>query len=438
MLDLTGARLVPGTIDVGGPGPEPPVIRCATRAWRPARPGDPARAQRGDPALARVSRSPTPRTGSTCARPCSGATTSPARPTSSRRSRASTASSTSRPRCPATPPSATSAATPGCAGAPVDALARPRAARDRRLELHRPRASDRLRLPSDDPRRACSCSRTRCPRTSRGCAPRWWARCWMRCATTWRNGINGSGRVRVGAGLPPARGRAAARRAAPDRGAADRPASPPTWRASSRAPGRRLLRRQGRAQALLDTLRAPWSVETATEPFLHPGRSAAVLVAGERVGWLGEIHPLVARTWTWSPPRASRSTSRPWPRPPTLCPPSARRDVLPGGAPGHRRGGGRRRARQAVLSRSRATRAGPSSSASRSSTPTGADRWGRGACRSPCGWSSARPTGRSPTPRPPRTARRSSARWPSSWERRSVARVGVLGASGYTARSPRG
>jgi phenylalanyl-tRNA synthetase beta chain len=49
--------------------------------------------------------------------------------------------------------------------------------------------------------------------------------------------------------------------------------------------------------AVLDTLRVPWSVEPAPEPFLHPGRSARVLVDGEPAGWLGEIHPAVAREW---------------------------------------------------------------------------------------------------------------------------------------------
>jgi phenylalanyl-tRNA synthetase beta chain len=49
--------------------------------------------------------------------------------------------------------------------------------------------------------------------------------------------------------------------------------------------------------ALLDFLRVPWSVERAREPFLHPGRSAAVLIDGTPAGWLGEIHPAVARAW---------------------------------------------------------------------------------------------------------------------------------------------
>jgi phenylalanyl-tRNA synthetase beta chain len=35
----------------------------------------------------------------------------------------------------------------------------------------------------------------------------------------------------------------------------------------------------------------------AEEPFLHPGRSAAITIDGEPAGWLGEVHPLVCRTW---------------------------------------------------------------------------------------------------------------------------------------------
>jgi phenylalanyl-tRNA synthetase beta chain len=54
---------------------------------------------------------------------------------------------------------------------------------------------------------------------------------------------------------------------------------------------------KGALTALLQTLRVPFTVEVASEPFLHPGRSAAVLAGGERVGWLGEIHPLVAHEW---------------------------------------------------------------------------------------------------------------------------------------------
>ncbi|HTT93315.1 MAG TPA: phenylalanine--tRNA ligase subunit beta [Solirubrobacterales bacterium] len=41
----------------------------------------------------------------------------------------------------------------------------------------------------------------------------------------------------------------------------------------------------------------PLEFVSATEPFLHPGRSAAVSIAGAPLGWLGEVHPLVCRTW---------------------------------------------------------------------------------------------------------------------------------------------
>ncbi len=71
-------------------------------------------------------------------------------------------------------------------------------------------------------------------------------------------------------------------------------------------------------ETLLGAIRVPWSVEPAREPFLHPGRSARVLIAGEPVGWLGELHPGVAarvgpragrrlragpRDACWTPPR---------------------------------------------------------------------------------------------------------------------------------------
>ena len=36
----------------------------------------------------------------------------------------------------------------------------------------------------------------------------------------------------------------------------------------------------------------------ATAPFLHPGRDARVLAGdGRAIGWIGELHPLVAREW---------------------------------------------------------------------------------------------------------------------------------------------
>jgi phenylalanyl-tRNA synthetase beta chain len=49
--------------------------------------------------------------------------------------------------------------------------------------------------------------------------------------------------------------------------------------------------------SVLDTLRVEWSVGPASWPFLHPGRSAEVLLNGGRVGFVGEVHPLVAAVW---------------------------------------------------------------------------------------------------------------------------------------------
>jgi phenylalanyl-tRNA synthetase beta chain len=41
----------------------------------------------------------------------------------------------------------------------------------------------------------------------------------------------------------------------------------------------------------------PLEFAPTVEPFLHPGRSAAVSIGGAPLGWLGEVHPLVCRTW---------------------------------------------------------------------------------------------------------------------------------------------
>jgi phenylalanyl-tRNA synthetase beta chain len=49
--------------------------------------------------------------------------------------------------------------------------------------------------------------------------------------------------------------------------------------------------------ALLDRFQLEWSVRAVSSPFLHPGRSAAVLIEEETVGFLGELHPLVAGAW---------------------------------------------------------------------------------------------------------------------------------------------
>jgi phenylalanyl-tRNA synthetase beta chain len=50
-------------------------------------------------------------------------------------------------------------------------------------------------------------------------------------------------------------------------------------------------------EALAGQLGVGLEFEAAPEPFLHPGRAAVVAIAGVPIGWLGEIHPLVCRAW---------------------------------------------------------------------------------------------------------------------------------------------
>ena len=54
---------------------------------------------------------------------------------------------------------------------------------------------------------------------------------------------------------------------------------------------------KGALEGLARQLGAPVEVVPGDQPFLHPGRSGRVLVEGEDAGWIGEIHPLVCRTW---------------------------------------------------------------------------------------------------------------------------------------------
>jgi phenylalanyl-tRNA synthetase beta chain len=72
----------------------------------------------------------------------------------------------------------------------------------------------------------------------------------------------------------------------------------PTWR-SPAPPSADFFTAKGVLGALLDTLRVDWRVAAVQLPFLHPGRAARVHVGAgdEPDGWLGEVHPLVAAEW---------------------------------------------------------------------------------------------------------------------------------------------
>jgi phenylalanyl-tRNA synthetase beta chain len=72
--------------------------------------------------------------------------------------------------------------------------------------------------------------------------------------------------------------------------------SPPTWGATEPATAD-LFAAKGVLEALGEALRVQLDCQPGTQPFLHPGRAAEATCAGEQIGWLGELHPLVARAW---------------------------------------------------------------------------------------------------------------------------------------------
>jgi phenylalanyl-tRNA synthetase beta chain len=71
--------------------------------------------------------------------------------------------------------------------------------------------------------------------------------------------------------------------------------APASWRGAAEPADFFALK--GVLEALARGLRAELAFAPVQEPFLHPGRSAAVLAGGEPAGWLGEVHPLVCRAW---------------------------------------------------------------------------------------------------------------------------------------------
>jgi phenylalanyl-tRNA synthetase beta chain len=81
---------------------------------------------------------------------------------------------------------------------------------------------------------------------------------------------------------------------------------PPTWRHAD-PPAADFFAAKGVLAGLLDGLHAEWAVTPADEPepFLHPGRAAQVTVGGTPAGWIGEIHPSVAAHWDWPDPIAA-------------------------------------------------------------------------------------------------------------------------------------
>jgi phenylalanyl-tRNA synthetase beta chain len=59
------------------------------------------------------------------------------------------------------------------------------------------------------------------------------------------------------------------------------------------------FRAKGLVEAILQSAGVEWWAEPGERPFLHPGRAATILAGAEerKLGWIGELHPLVAREW---------------------------------------------------------------------------------------------------------------------------------------------
>jgi len=71
--------------------------------------------------------------------------------------------------------------------------------------------------------------------------------------------------------------------------------TPRSWRGGGEAADFFALK--GVVEGLAARLGLALAFEPNGEPFLHPGRSAKVLVYGADAGWIGELHPLVCRQW---------------------------------------------------------------------------------------------------------------------------------------------
>jgi phenylalanyl-tRNA synthetase beta chain len=71
--------------------------------------------------------------------------------------------------------------------------------------------------------------------------------------------------------------------------------APTSWAAERREVG--FFSVKGVLEALAAQLSVGLEFEPGARPFLHPGRAARVSVGGVEVGWLGELHPLVLRGW---------------------------------------------------------------------------------------------------------------------------------------------
>jgi phenylalanyl-tRNA synthetase beta chain len=73
---------------------------------------------------------------------------------------------------------------------------------------------------------------------------------------------------------------------------------PPSWiDHAARGDASEFYVLKGVLEVVAAELGAAIHLSPAAEPFLHPGRGAAIELGGSAAGWVGELHPLVAREW---------------------------------------------------------------------------------------------------------------------------------------------
>jgi phenylalanyl-tRNA synthetase beta chain len=73
------------------------------------------------------------------------------------------------------------------------------------------------------------------------------------------------------------------------------PFAPPSWRGGGEPADFFALK--GVLEGLAARLGVELGFERGGEPFLHPGRAAKVSAGGAPAGWIGELHPLACRDW---------------------------------------------------------------------------------------------------------------------------------------------
>jgi len=286
MLELTGARLVPGTIDIGGPGPEGQVI-----ALRDAR----VRGLLGVEIDRAESALHLTRLGFEVAERAGGlAVTVPHWRRNDVTREADLIEEVARlhgvnSRLPATLPSRR-----GAVGVLTPAQRLRRRAEDALVGrgLHEivgwsfesPELDDRLRLPADDPRRDRVVIEN--PMSADQSVLR---------TTLLGSLLDAAGHNAAhGQGVPAIFESGAVYRATGERLPHEHHAL------GALVPGDVFVAK-GYLEALLHALRVEARFASAQQPFLHPGRSAEVRMGERVIGWVGDVHPLVYLDWDLEP-----------------------------------------------------------------------------------------------------------------------------------------